>query len=235
MIGFMSTGMRHILREDKHRHASHMCTHQCTPPVCAVIFSALPRCQAEALDLPLPVILHGRGVQPNVLAGQPGKQTHIYTHSHRRRYPWEASHGPPGLRCDHVYQHRESLDAFPKPATSQNFNEITTCHKTHIRQLSTAQFMNREARTTPPASAPQWCRCHQIKRQGWLNSKITGEENQHQGADRWLPIHLPLTLIRLYLIHITQTQKRSLSSFSFKVTNYSQQETSDKIIRPKSV
>lgn len=64
-----------------------------------------------------------------------------------------------------------------------------------------------KARTTPPASAPQWCRCHQIKRQGWLNSKITGEENQHQGADRWLPIHLPLTLIRLSDPHHSNTKE----------------------------
>lgn len=161
----------------------------------------------------------------------------------------------------HTYTHTHTdVDIHEKPLMARQGVDVTMCISTGnpwmpfqnlqpaktstksqpaIRPTSSSSALHNlwiaKARTTPPASAPQWCRCHQIKRQGWLNSKITGEENQHQGADRWLPIHLPLTLIRLYLIHITQTQKRSLSSFSFKVTNYSQQETSDKIIRPKSV
>ncbi len=65
-----------------HTIHSHTYTHPHTPPVPAAILRPLPRCQAEALDLPLLVILHGKEVQPNVLAGQPGKQTTTHTHKH---------------------------------------------------------------------------------------------------------------------------------------------------------
>lgn len=68
------------LRIRAHTHTPrHTHSHTQTPPLSAVVLNPLLRCQAEALDLPLPVILQGRGLQPDVLECQPAKQEHIRT------------------------------------------------------------------------------------------------------------------------------------------------------------
>ena len=63
------------------------------------------------------------------------------------------------------------------------------------------------------------------KEMGLTKQQKTGEENQHQTIDEWLPTHLPLTPIRLYLIHSTHARERFLCSFNFKVTSFSRQGT----------
>lgn len=239
MIGFMSTGMRHILRGHKHRlvstysiahvytsvHASCLCCNfQC--------FATLPGRGPWSATSCNPSRKRGAAKCP----GRPTRQTNTRIHTHIdidiHEKPLMACQGVDVTMCTSTGNPWMPFQNL-QPAKTSTKSQPATRPPSGSSALHSLWIA--KARTTPPASAPQWCRCHQIKRQGWLNSKITGEENQHQGADRWLPIHLPLTLIRLYLIHITQTQKGSLFSFSFKVTNYSQQETSDKIIHPKSL
>lgn len=90
---------------------THSHTDKRTPPVTAVILSPLPRRQADTLNLPLPVILCGREVQPKVLEGQPGRRnthTQIYTNTHSvaakilttrtlsTHSPWLSPNIPPG-------------------------------------------------------------------------------------------------------------------------------------------
>lgn len=131
VIGFMAEGIICLLRGLAHIGTStHAQAHKQSPPVPTVTLSPLPRWQAEALDLPPPVIICWREVQPKVLAGQPGKtntQTCVDTDSCKNN----------DLEDTDLYEHRS-------PRTAPSIPLASTSTKTQ-------HWEN-------PRSAPQQCK-----------------------------------------------------------------------------
>lgn len=128
-----------------------MYTSKDTRPVPAVILSPLPRCQDEALDPPLPVILYRRGEQPNVLAGQQVKQPHIDTNMQRQppvATNWVQEFYINQLTTFQNLQHIKKTSASRSTATSKKYESWNLCYAPVICATQVSLSSDKETRLT---------------------------------------------------------------------------------------